>query len=66
MSASFNSEELSLFATILDRACAGIQACDQATRELVAVRILHLAQEGERDPERLLEYAKCISGSFAA
>jgi len=66
MSTSFNSEELDLFANVLDRACAQMLIHDEVTRNLIATRIFHLAEGGERNPDRLLRYAKSMNGSFAA
>jgi hypothetical protein len=66
MSTSFNSEELNIFASVFDRACAEMRANDEASRSLIALRILHLAAEGERVPERLLECAKHIDSAVAA
>ena len=57
MSPSFNSEELGLFAKILEQACAETNVVDDVTRSLIATRILHRAQDGERDPKQLLSYA---------
>jgi hypothetical protein len=53
MFASFNVEEFSVFASVFDRACAEMQVHDKASKSLIALRILHMAAEGEREPERL-------------
>jgi hypothetical protein len=55
--ASFNPEEMALCASVLDLACARIRTKDDITTELLGTRILHAAERGERDPDRLLEYA---------
>ena len=57
MSASFNSEEVKLFEKILQRACAEMNVQDEATRSLIAMRIMHLAEQGVRDPVLLLSRA---------
>jgi hypothetical protein len=57
MSASYKPEEIDLCASILDRACAHLTTHDQVTKELIGLRILHAAERGERDPQRLLGYA---------
>ena len=63
MSASFNSEELKLFAEILNRTCTEMNVRDDATRSLIALRIMHLAEEGERDPDKLRDYARSFIGA---
>ncbi len=57
LSASLWPEDIELCASVLDRACAQIRTDDQITKELIGVRILHAAETGERDPDRLLRYA---------
>jgi hypothetical protein len=66
MSASFNSEELDLLAKILEQACAEMTVTDEVTRSLIAKRILHLAQRGERDPRKLLDYATNVVAARCA
>ena len=66
MSASFNSEELDLFAKILKQVCAEMTVTDEVTKSLIATRILHLAQEGERDPQKLFDYATNVVAARCA
>ena len=66
MSASFNSEELKFFEEILEHACAEMNVQDEAIKSLIAMRIMQLAEGGERDPDLLLSRAKLSSPSIAA
>jgi hypothetical protein len=53
----FESKDLTFFTAVLERACSDIQYLDESRREVIAARILHLAQTGERDFEALRKYA---------
>jgi hypothetical protein len=54
MSAFYQPKEIDLFASVLDRACAQKSVNEPVDKEILAMRILHAAEKGERDPERLL------------
>jgi hypothetical protein len=54
---SFDSRDLNLFTTVLERACADMGALDENRREAIAARIMHMAQTGERNFEALWKYA---------
>lgn len=54
---SFDSQDLTLFTTVLERACSDMGASDESRRQATAARIMHMAQTGERDFEVLREYA---------
>jgi hypothetical protein len=57
MTGSFDPEEVTLLASVFDRACKELKIRDEARETLVACRIVRLADQGERDPEKLLTYA---------
>lgn len=56
MTVFYKSEEIDLLATVMDRASAKMTMTD-VDKEILALRILRAAEEGERDPDRLLETA---------
>jgi hypothetical protein len=51
---SFKPREVALLADVVDRACAEIGGCDEDTKSLIAMRVLALAERGERDFDVLL------------
>jgi hypothetical protein len=52
--ASFDPEVITLMAVAFDKACRSLQGSGQTvTTELVAKKIIELAQKGERDPVRM-------------
>lgn len=54
---SFDSQDLILFTTVLERACCDLGTIDESRRQAIAARIVHMAQTGERDFEILRKYA---------
>lgn len=56
MSAFYKPEEIDLLASVIDRACAEKTMTD-VDKEILAMRILRAAENGERDPARLLKVA---------
>jgi hypothetical protein len=54
--ASFDSETTRLLGLAYERACESV-AADVTVREAVAKRIIEAARRGERDIEKLVEYA---------
>jgi hypothetical protein len=54
---SFDPEIITLMGVAFEKACSSISVPDQSTRELVAKKIVELAQRGERDPIRMSEHA---------
>ncbi|MFZ5675654.1 MAG: hypothetical protein ACOZAM_22065 [Pseudomonadota bacterium] len=56
MTVFYKSEEIDLLATVMDRASAKMTMTD-VDKEILALRILRAAEEGECDPDRLLETA---------
>ena len=58
-------ETLSLLGEAYDKALASIHRAAQApiVRETMAIRLLEMANQGERDPERLCRAALCALGS---
>lgn len=54
---SFESGDLKLFDRVIARACAEIGDCDEATKSIIAARVLSHAADGERDFETLLSHA---------
>jgi hypothetical protein len=53
----FSPAELSLFISVLRRACADVEPVDDVVRSKIATRILSMACDGERDFERLRRHA---------
>jgi hypothetical protein len=51
---SFKPREVAFLADVVDKACVEIGACDEDAKSLVAMRVLALAERGERDFEVLL------------
>ena len=56
---AFDPEEVGVLASAFDAAVEGLELTDRAgpTAELIAKRIIWLAQQGQRDPNRLRERA---------
>jgi hypothetical protein len=54
--AAFDPETTQLLAQAYERACETV-AVDDAIREIVAKRIIEAARRGERNLDRLVEYA---------
>lgn len=51
---AFDPDALRAMSTALDEVCRMLKVDhDQRAREVMAVRIIQLAQSGERDPQRL-------------
>jgi hypothetical protein len=55
----FDQAAISAMGIAFDRACTSLQVYSPATavREIIATRILEVAAEGERDPDRLHDQA---------
>jgi hypothetical protein len=57
----FNNEDLAVLRRVFDDVCADLglsmDSADQARREQLATAILSLAQDGERDPIALRNWA---------
>jgi len=53
----FESQELTFMAAVLERACVEAGIVEEREREIVAARIVRVAQTGEEDFETLKERA---------
>jgi hypothetical protein len=66
LAGAFDADEVKILTDAFDQAWQAVEAsgdqfasnsCKHATRELLALRIIEIAQLGERDPNRLREDA---------
>jgi len=55
--ASFDTDMTLAMGDAFDRACKSLRNIGSAVREITAGRIIELAKNGERDPDRLYEQA---------
>jgi hypothetical protein len=54
---SFDTDATLAMGDAFDRACKSLRNIGSAVREITATRIIELAKNGERDPDRLYEQA---------
>jgi len=54
---SFDSQDLTFFTAVLERACSDEGVLDESRRQAMAFRIMCLAKAGERDSEALKKCA---------
>lgn len=59
MQHAYKPREVTMLAQVVEQACADLGRCDEATRDIVAVRVIAYADRGERDFEKLLAHARC-------
>ena len=57
MTYSFNPAEMNLMSKVVDEACLKIGCADERAKELLALRVLNRAVEGELDFETLMSVA---------
>lgn len=57
MDNSFNPKEMDVLVKVVDEACQKLGGVDEATRQMVATRVLNYAAQGKRDFETLLSVA---------
>jgi hypothetical protein len=53
----FNPAEVNLLAKVVDEASLKVRCADQKAKEVLAMRVLYVAAQGERDFEALLSAA---------
>jgi hypothetical protein len=61
----FESEELSILTSVLDRVCGDAGIHEQNARQRVAARIISIASRGERDFEVLRRRATLIGAALS-
>lgn len=54
---SIDPQDIALLIRVVDRACAQIGSCDEATKAVIAARVLRSAGWGGRDFDTLLSIA---------
>lgn len=54
---SFDTDATLAMGDAFDRACKSLRNIGSAVREITATRIIELAKNGDRDPDRLYEQA---------
>ena len=57
MKRSFNPDEIIVLAKVVDEACHKVPCADEKAKELLALRVLDRAAQGERDFKTLLTFA---------
>ena len=57
MNNSFNPNEVELLAKVIDAACQKVGCADERAKEMLALRVLDHAAQGERDFDALLSAA---------
>jgi hypothetical protein len=57
MKNSFNPDEIIVLAKVVDEACLKVPCADEKAKELLALRVLDRAAQGERDYKTLLTFA---------
>jgi hypothetical protein len=57
MKNSFNPAEVNLLAKVVDEACLKVRCADLRAKEMLAIRVLCIAAQGERDFDVLLSAA---------
>ncbi len=57
MKNSFNPDEIIVLAKVVDEACLKVSCADEKAKELLALRVLDRAAQGERDYKTLLTFA---------
>ena len=57
MKNSFNPADMNLMGKVVNEACLKIGCADERAKELLALRVLNRAAEGERDFDKLLATA---------
>lgn len=60
---AFDSQDLTFFTNVLERACSDMGVTDENRRQATAARIMHMARTGERDFEVLREYATAMASN---
>ena len=57
MKNAFNPKEVEVLAKVVDEACLKVGCADERAKEMLALRVLDHAAQGERDFEKLLSVA---------
>lgn len=57
MQNSFDPREVETWMRLVDKACAELGGCDDATRNLIAARVISCASRGQSDPTIVLSFA---------
>ena len=57
MQGSFNPNEVNILAKVVDEACLKVGCADKRAKEMLALRVLDYAAQGERDFQTLLSVA---------
>ena len=63
----FDPADLNLLAQVIHTACREVRCADQTAKEMLAIRVIDLANKGERDFDALLSAAlKGRASEYAA
>jgi hypothetical protein len=57
MTQAFDPTEINLLAKVIDAACREVRCADQTAKEMLAVRVIDVANRGERNFDVLLSAA---------